>query len=260
MVVMFDYYADWCVSCKEMERFTFTDPAVQAALANVLLLQTDVTGNDTRDRALLDEFGLFGPPAIQFFGPDGARAGASCGWWGTWTRTTSSASSSGRLEPSMAVQRVPTKHGWTEIMMRFLAMLVLVAAATTGVRADSHLVDFSLLGRGRQGAPAVGLSRQVGRHQLLGDLVRAVHGRDPRADATSTSRHKDDDAVVIGVNFEEIETPDLVKFIDEMAINYLGGARTATPRILPFEPLKGLPSTFFVDPQRRVRREPLSDR
>ena len=70
-VVMFDYYADWCVSCKEMERFTFSDPAVQAALANVLLLQTDVTRNDTRDRALLAEFGLFGPPAIQFFGPDG---------------------------------------------------------------------------------------------------------------------------------------------------------------------------------------------
>ena len=70
-VVMFDYYADWCVSCKEMERFTFSDPAVQAALANVLLLQTDVTDNDIVDRALLAEFGLFGPPAIQFFGPDG---------------------------------------------------------------------------------------------------------------------------------------------------------------------------------------------
>ena len=70
-VVMFDYYADWCVSCKEMERFTFSDPAVQAALATVLLLQTDVTDNDARDRALLAEFGLFGPPAIQFFGPDG---------------------------------------------------------------------------------------------------------------------------------------------------------------------------------------------
>ena len=70
-VVMFDYYADWCVSCKEMERFTFSDPAVQAALANVLLLQTDVTANDAADRALLAEYGLFGPPAIQFFGPDG---------------------------------------------------------------------------------------------------------------------------------------------------------------------------------------------
>ena len=70
-VVMFDYYADWCVSCKEMERFTFSDPSVQAALSNVHLLQTDVTDNDVRDRALLAQFGLFGPPAIQFFGPDG---------------------------------------------------------------------------------------------------------------------------------------------------------------------------------------------
>ena len=70
-VVMFDYYADWCVSCKEMERFTFSDPAVQATLSNVLLLQTDVTANDAADKALLAEFGLFGPPAILFFGPDG---------------------------------------------------------------------------------------------------------------------------------------------------------------------------------------------
>ena len=70
-VVMVDYYADWCVSCKEMERYTFSDPQVRAALADVLLLQTDVTANDALDRALLAEFGLFGPPAIQFFGPDG---------------------------------------------------------------------------------------------------------------------------------------------------------------------------------------------
>ena len=70
-VVMIDYYADWCVSCKEMERYTFSDPQVRAALAEVLLLQTDVTANDVLDRGLLAEFGLFGPPAIQFFGPDG---------------------------------------------------------------------------------------------------------------------------------------------------------------------------------------------
>ena len=69
--VMLDYYADWCVSCKEMERFTFSDPAVQAALSGVSLLQTDVTANDALDKALLAEFGLFGPPAILFFGPDG---------------------------------------------------------------------------------------------------------------------------------------------------------------------------------------------
>ena len=70
-VVMFDFYADWCVSCKEMERFTFSDPGVQAALSNVLLLQTDVTANDATDRTLLADLGLFGPPAILFFGPDG---------------------------------------------------------------------------------------------------------------------------------------------------------------------------------------------
>ena len=70
-VAMVDYYADWCVSCKEMERFTFSDRSVQTALADVLLLQTDVTANDALDQALLAEYGLFGPPAILFFGPDG---------------------------------------------------------------------------------------------------------------------------------------------------------------------------------------------
>jgi thiol:disulfide interchange protein DsbD len=69
--VMLDYYADWCVSCKEMERYTFSDPGVRAALANVVLLQTDVTANDAEDQALLRRFNLFGPPAILFFGPDG---------------------------------------------------------------------------------------------------------------------------------------------------------------------------------------------
>ena len=69
--VMLDYYADWCVSCKEMERYTFSDANVQAALAGAVLLQTDVTANDAEDQALLKHFNLFGPPAILFFGPDG---------------------------------------------------------------------------------------------------------------------------------------------------------------------------------------------
>ena len=69
--VMLDYYADWCVSCKEMETFTFPDPGVRAALGNTLVLQTDVTANDEADQALLRRFRLFGPPAILFFGPDG---------------------------------------------------------------------------------------------------------------------------------------------------------------------------------------------
>jgi len=69
--VMLDYYADWCVSCKEMERYTFSDTSVQAALGDTLLLQADVTANDAQDQALLARFDLFGPPAILFFGPDG---------------------------------------------------------------------------------------------------------------------------------------------------------------------------------------------
>ena len=69
--VMLDFYADWCVSCKEMERRTFPDAGVRRALADTVLLKADVTANDEKDRALLAHFGLFGPPAILFFGPDG---------------------------------------------------------------------------------------------------------------------------------------------------------------------------------------------
>lgn len=69
--VMLDFYADWCVSCKEMERFTFTDAAVQAALADAVLLQADVTANDAADQALMKRFEIFGPPTIAFFGADG---------------------------------------------------------------------------------------------------------------------------------------------------------------------------------------------
>jgi thiol:disulfide interchange protein DsbD len=64
---MLDFYADWCVSCKEMEKLTFVDPAVRARLANTLLLQVDVTANDAADRAMLKRFGLFGPPGIILF-------------------------------------------------------------------------------------------------------------------------------------------------------------------------------------------------
>ncbi len=70
---MLDFYADWCVSCKEMEHRTFTDPEVQAEMSRAVLLQADVTANDEADRALLDRFGILGPPTIVFFGPDGAE-------------------------------------------------------------------------------------------------------------------------------------------------------------------------------------------
>jgi thiol:disulfide interchange protein DsbD len=69
--VMLDFYADWCVSCKEMERFTFSDPAVQAKLAGFKLLKADVTANSADDKALLARFGLFGPPGILFFDKSG---------------------------------------------------------------------------------------------------------------------------------------------------------------------------------------------
>ena len=69
--VLLDFYADWCVSCKEMERYTFSDPEVQAVLAGMIPLQADVTANDTADRDLLKHFGIVGPPAIVFFGSDG---------------------------------------------------------------------------------------------------------------------------------------------------------------------------------------------
>lgn len=69
--VMLDFYADWCTSCKEMERYTFTDKTVQDALANAVLLHADVTRNDATDQELLRHFGIFGPPTIAFYGPDG---------------------------------------------------------------------------------------------------------------------------------------------------------------------------------------------
>jgi thiol:disulfide interchange protein DsbD len=69
--VMLDFYADWCVSCKEMEKYTFPQPAVRAALANTVWLQADVTANDAVDQALLKHFGIFGPPSIMFYGKDG---------------------------------------------------------------------------------------------------------------------------------------------------------------------------------------------
>ena len=70
---MLDFYADWCVSCKEMEKLTFVDPQVQAKLANTVLLQVDVTANDAHDKAMLKRFGLFGPPGIIFFDSRGAE-------------------------------------------------------------------------------------------------------------------------------------------------------------------------------------------
>ena len=69
--VMVDFYADWCVACKELERFTFSDPKIQAALKDVVLLQVDVTDHNQDQLALLNRFKLFGPPGMVFFNKSG---------------------------------------------------------------------------------------------------------------------------------------------------------------------------------------------
>ncbi|MGH8584171.1 MAG: protein-disulfide reductase DsbD [Gammaproteobacteria bacterium] len=68
-----DLYADWCVECKEIERRTFSEPAVRRALAGVVLIKADVTATDEEDRRLLNELELYGPPALLFYGVDGAE-------------------------------------------------------------------------------------------------------------------------------------------------------------------------------------------
>ena len=71
--VMLDLYADWCVSCKEMEALTFADESVRKRLARMTLLRADVTANSADDKALMRKYGLFGPPALLFFAPAGAE-------------------------------------------------------------------------------------------------------------------------------------------------------------------------------------------
>ncbi len=69
--VLLDFYADWCVSCKELEEITFADPAVKARMSEFVLIQADVTDNSDAQKALTKRFGLFGPPGIIFFDEEG---------------------------------------------------------------------------------------------------------------------------------------------------------------------------------------------
>jgi len=78
--VMLDFYADWCVSCKEMEKFTFSAAPVKAALEGAVLLQADVTSNSEEDKALLKRYGLFGPPAIILFDGEGKELARVIGY------------------------------------------------------------------------------------------------------------------------------------------------------------------------------------
>jgi thiol:disulfide interchange protein DsbD len=77
---MLDFYADWCVSCKEMERFTFSDPRVRARLAQLQLMRADVTANNADDQTLLKRFSLFGPPGIVFFDRNGKEVSRVVGY------------------------------------------------------------------------------------------------------------------------------------------------------------------------------------
>jgi len=77
---MLDFYADWCVSCKEMERDTFSRPDVQRALAGFVLLQADVTANDDVDQALMKSFHIVGPPDTLFYGADGSAQSTLVGF------------------------------------------------------------------------------------------------------------------------------------------------------------------------------------
>jgi thiol:disulfide interchange protein DsbD len=74
--VMLDFYADWCVSCKEMEKYTFSVPEVQQDLAGFVLLKADVTANSEADQALFRRFGVYGPPTTAFFGTQGRECRA----------------------------------------------------------------------------------------------------------------------------------------------------------------------------------------
>jgi thiol:disulfide interchange protein DsbD len=78
--VMLDFYADWCVACKEMEKLTFTDERVMTKFAGMVLLQADVTANNDNDRALLKRFNLYGPPGMVFFGLDSKESGRVIGF------------------------------------------------------------------------------------------------------------------------------------------------------------------------------------
>jgi thiol:disulfide interchange protein DsbD len=75
--VMLDFYADWCVSCKEFESLTFSDAEVRKRLAGMTLLRADVTANNAQDKALMRKYKLFGPPALLFFEPSGREMTAA---------------------------------------------------------------------------------------------------------------------------------------------------------------------------------------
>ncbi len=79
--VMLDFYADWCISCKELEGITFKDPAVIAKLNKFTLLKADVTKNNDDDKAMQKRFGVVGPPALIFWNEENKEIKASSNRW-----------------------------------------------------------------------------------------------------------------------------------------------------------------------------------
>jgi thiol:disulfide interchange protein DsbD len=69
--ILLDFYADWCTYCKDYEKYTFTDPAVQAELQDFVLVKADITKNDAGNKALLSQYQIIAPPAILFFDAEG---------------------------------------------------------------------------------------------------------------------------------------------------------------------------------------------
>ena len=190
--VLLDFYADWCVSCKEMERYTFSDPAVIAEMDRFVLLQADVTDNDAEDQALMQgRFNIPGPPAILIF--DAA---------GTELRGFRVVGFKPAEEFAAHLQQGAAMNGIKVILVTVLAGGISVGAAifgerwfgdaklgrggpARGERADS-LPDFSPAGPFR--APDV--QRESGRqglgNQLLGLLVPALRKRDANPDPCPT--------------------------------------------------------------------------
>ena len=180
--VMLDFYADWCVSCKEMERFTFTDPKVRARMGRMLLLKADVTANHRRGRgALLQRFGLFGPPGTIFFDAGGkelepvasSASSPPTSSSALWTlRCAGLMSRAGQVAIFVAVAAAALAagllfHEWRGEPRRNRAS----RAAATGLML-ARLPD--LAGQSRTSGPVEG---QGAGRELLGHLVCARAGR-----------------------------------------------------------------------------------
>ena len=192
---MLDFYADWCVSCKEMEKYTFSVPDVQQDLAGFVLLKADVTANNEADQALLRRFGVYGPPTTAFFGAEGreCRAFRLVGFVEADEFRVASRALRARML-NMGRPRPLDPRPALALAAGVAAYLREPRLARAGDRhrpplhADPRGRDPGAPARrdarrpGRQAAHAFRMGRQAADHQFLGDLVRALPARDPDAE------------------------------------------------------------------------------